>query len=159
MKTNPSRLASHTSRLAAILFVGPLMIAATPLCAQSDQRFHQPLTLAPADAAAGGGDDEPAKAAELAMKLANPVADLISVPFQNNFDWGAGPSGDGFPYKLNLQPVIPIRLNEDWNLISRTILPYVYQEDVIGTSSQSGLSDTEQSLFFSPQKRTSGGWI
>ena len=98
-------------------------------------------------------------AAELAKKLSNPVAALISVPFQNNFDFGAGPGGDGFQYKLNIQPVIPITLNEDWNLISRTILPYVYQENIFGKTSQSGLSDTVQSLFFSPKAATAGGWI
>ena len=98
-------------------------------------------------------------AAELAKKLSNPVAALISVPFQNNFDFGAGPGGDGFQYKLNIQPVIPITLNEDWNLISRTILPYVYQENIFGKTSQSGLSDTVQSFFFSPKAPTAGGWI
>jgi hypothetical protein len=98
-------------------------------------------------------------AAELAKKLSNPVAALISVPLQNNFDFGAGPNGDGFQYKLNIQPVVPFSLNADWNLISRTIVPYVYQEDVIGTSSQSGLSDTVQSLFLSPKEPTGGGWI
>jgi len=140
------------------------VLVATTAVAQSESRFYRPLTLAPADAtsSSGGGagvDDERAKAAELAMKLQNPVASLISVPIQNNFDWGAGPAGDGFQYKVNLQPVIPIRLSEDWNLISRTILPVVYQENVIGTSSQSGLSDTLQSLFFSPQKPGPGGLI
>jgi hypothetical protein len=103
--------------------------------------------------------DDQAAAAELAKKLSNPVAALISVPLQNNFDFGAGPAGDGFQYKLNVQPVIPISLNENWNLISRTILPYVYQENIFGTSSQSGLSDTVQSLFFSPKAPTSSGWI
>jgi len=113
-------------------------------------------TLVAQDAAT---DDAQAQAAELAKKLQNPVASLISVPVQNNFDFGAGPSDDGFQYKLNLQPVVPFSLNEDWNLISRTILPYVYQEDVIGTSNQSGLADTVQSLFFSPKQPTSGGLI
>ncbi len=103
--------------------------------------------------------DAKAAAAELAKKLSNPVAALISVPLQNNFDFGAGPDGDGFQYKLNVQPVIPISLNENWNLISRTIVPIVYQENIFGTSSQSGLSDTVQSLFFSPKAPTSGGWI
>ena len=54
--------------------------------------------------------------------------------------------------------MIPISLSENWNVISRTILPFVYQDNVIGTSSQSGLADTVQSLFFSPVKPTKGGW-
>jgi hypothetical protein len=95
----------------------------------------------------------------MAKKLANPIGALISVPFQNNFDFGGGPAGDGFQYKLNLQPIVPITLNQDWLLISRTILPIVYQENIVGTSSQSGLSDTLQSFFLSPAKPTSGGWI
>jgi hypothetical protein len=56
-------------------------------------------------------------------KLQNPVAALISVPFQSNFDFGLGSSHTGWRYTLNMQPVIPISLTKDWNLISRTILP------------------------------------
>jgi hypothetical protein len=104
-------------------------------------------------------DDAAAKAAALAKATLNPIASLISLPLQNNFDWGAGPDDDGFQYKLTVQPVIPISLNTNWNVISRTILPYVYQENYIGTSSQSGLADTVQSLFFSPVKPAKGGWI
>ena len=115
-----------------------------------------PDAAAPADAASSGaaGNNEAAKAAELAKKLQNPIASLISVPIQNNFDFGAGPAGDGFQYKVNVQPVIPISLSEDWNLIYATILPIVYQENIVGTSSQSGLADTLESLFFSPTKPT-----
>ena len=64
---------------------------------------------------------------------------------QSNFDFGAGAAGDGFQYRLNVQPVIPVELNDDWNVISRTIVPFVYQEDIFGASSQEGLSDTTQS--------------
>lgn len=124
----------------------------------------QAETVALADAASpeGGGagvDDERAKAAALAKATQNPIASLISLPLQNNFDWGGGPNDDGFQYKLNVQPVIPIALSEDWNIISRTILPFIYQDNVVGTSSQSGLGDTVQSLFFSPVKPAAGGWI
>jgi hypothetical protein len=113
-----------------------------------------------ADSSGGAGaEDEQAKAAALAKAVLNPVASLISVPLQNNFDWGGGPDDNGFQYKLNVQPVIPITLNEDWNIISRTIVPYVYQENIIGNSSQSGLSDAIQSLFLSPVNPTAGGWI
>jgi len=138
-------------------------LAVATAVAQTDSG-RRPLTLAPADATSSGGggagvDDERAKAEALAKATQNPLASLISFPLQNNFDWGGGPNGDGFQYKLVVQPVIPISLSEEWNLISRTIVPYVYQENVVGTSTQSGLSDTVQSLFFSPVKPTSGGWI
>jgi hypothetical protein len=98
-------------------------------------------------------------AAGLAEKLQNPIASLISVPIQSNFDFGAGPNGHGFQYKVNIQPVIPISLTEDWNLITRTILPVVSQDNIVGNSSQGGLADTTESLFFSPKQPTSGGWI
>jgi hypothetical protein len=121
---------------------------------------------ASADAAASGSagiDDEQAKAAALAKATLNPIASLISLPIQNNFDWGGGPNDDGFQYKLTVQPVIPISLNENWNVISRTIVPYIYQErrlpEALFGKSQSGLADTVQSLFFSPVKPAAGGWI
>lgn len=96
---------------------------------------------------------------ELAAKLANPIASMISVPFQSNFDFGAGPAGEGFQYKLNFQPVIPFSVNDEWNLITRTILPYISQENVIGTTSQAGISDLSVSMWLSPKAPTATGWI
>jgi hypothetical protein len=98
-------------------------------------------------------------AAELAKKLQNPVASLISMPIQNNWDFGIG-AAHAMRYTANIQPVVPLSLNAEWNLIVRTILPVVYAESpVIGGSSKFGLGDTVQSLFFSPTAPTSGGWI
>lgn len=104
-------------------------------------------------------DDAAAKAQELAKKLSNPVASLISVPLQANFDDGFGPDGKGAKFTLNIQPVIPISISEDWNIISRTIMPVIYQSDVAGNDSQAGLGDFLQSLFLSPKEPTKGGLI
>ncbi len=105
--------------------------------------------------AQGGGGD----AAELAKELQNPIAALISVPLQSNYDRGSGSDEEGWQYKLNIQPVIPLSISEDWNLISRTILPFVTQDGIAGSGNQTGLGDTVQSIFFSPKAPTAGGWI
>lgn len=96
--------------------------------------------------------------AELARKLANPVADMISLPFQFNYDCCYGPS-DGERYTLNIQPVAPIKLNDDWNMIVRTIVPIISQtETAPGSSDQFGFGDTLQTFFFSPSKASSLIW-
>jgi hypothetical protein len=94
---------------------------------------------------------------ELVKELANPISSLISVPFQNNFEFNLGPNNDGFKYTLNFQPVIPLSLTKDWNVIIRTIVPIIDQSGVIApNTSQGGLSDTTQSFFFSPKKPVAG---
>lgn len=97
---------------------------------------------------------------ELAKQLSNPVAALISVPFQFNYDTNIGQNRNGDKYLLNFQPVIPITLNDHWNLISRTIVSVVSQSDIgPGSGSQTGLGDVVQSFFLSPTKPTEGGLI
>src|SRR5215468_6254274 len=87
---------------------------------------------------------------EVANKLSNPVANLISVPFQNNVDYGIGPY-HGSKYTLNFQPVIPVSLSPKLNLITRYIIPVVDQHDITGEGEdQFGLSDATISGFFSP---------
>jgi hypothetical protein len=99
-------------------------------------------------------------AAALAKKLSNPIAALISVPLQLNYDQSIGPAEDGDKWTLNVQPVVPIELSKDWNVISRTVLPIVSQHEIYpGAGSQSGISDMVQSVFFSPKAPTASGWI
>jgi len=95
-------------------------------------------------------------AAELAKKLSNPIASLISVPFQNNSDYGIGDL-NGSRNTMNFQPVIPVSLNENWNLINRLILPVVTQYNITGPGEkQNGLSDAVVSSFFSPKNSKNG---
>ena len=102
---------------------------------------------------------EASESADLAKKLSNPVADLISVPMKLDWNTGIGPANADQEIYV-VQPVIPITLNEEWNVISRTILPYINQESpVAGGGSTSGLGDTLQSLFFSPKSPSASGWI
>ena len=99
-------------------------------------------------------------AAELAQKTQNPIAAMISLPMQLNYDQDIGSARQGEKWQLNVQPVIPVSINEDWNLISRTILPLISQDNVApGAGSQSGTGDITQSLFFSPKKPGASGWI
>lgn len=91
---------------------------------------------------------------DLSKKLQNPVSDLISVPIQGNFDWKGG-NGKGFAATVNLQPVVPVKLSEDWNLIVRTIMPLSYRRNY-GPEAVAGLGDVTQSFFFSPRQPTGG---
>jgi hypothetical protein len=96
---------------------------------------------------------------DLAKKLSNPVANLISVPFQFNYNDGYL-NGTASQSYVNIQPVIPISISENWNLISRTILPVVSQDGFLpDDESQFGLGNTTQSFFLSPKQPTKAGLI
>jgi hypothetical protein len=92
---------------------------------------------------------------DLAKKLSNPLANLISIPFQFNVDFDEGPNKEGQNYLLKIEPVIPIKLDDDWNLISRTIIPItgfnqVFPDNVFG------LSNIQQNFYLSPSKAPGG---
>ena len=88
----------------------------------------------------------------LAKAAQNPIANMISLPFQNNTTLNAGPEKQT-QNVLNIQPVIPVKLNADWNLITRTILPVISQPGFVpGQDRVNGIGDTQLELFVSPAK-------
>jgi hypothetical protein len=131
----------------------PVSPPAPPESGTSADQSGPPAGAQPVGAPAAGDD-----AAALAQQLSNPVASLISLPFQSNFDFGMGASGDGMRQTMNIQPVVPVKLNRDWNLISRTVTPIIAQRNVVGTSSQFGIGDVLQSFFISPNSAEPFVW-
>lgn len=108
-------------------------------------RAQQPDASAPASA-------------DLAAKLSNPVSDLVSVPFQFNWEQNVGPS-ELTRFILNVQPVMPFTLNEEWNLIARVIAPLISQPPLSGSGAAAfGMGDITTSFFFSPSKSTRFTW-
>jgi hypothetical protein len=104
---------------------------------------------------AKSGAAEQASDQELAKKLSNPISDLVSIPFQFNWEEGVGPD-EGLRTILNIQPVLPMEISPHWNLIGRWILPYVSQPEYLGASA--GFADVTFSVFFAPVGTSSLTW-
>ena len=121
-----------------------------------------PILFSLCSVAIGRAQEDPesssSEVSELAQQAQNPVADLISLPFQNNTSFGIGPD-NRVQNTLNIQPVYPIKLNENWNLITRTIMPIITQPDLSQSSgSSTGLGDISFTGFFSPSKPSKIIW-
>ena len=97
-------------------------------------------------------------AAALAKAVQNPIADMISLPLQNNVNFDVGPQKKTQNI-LNIQPVYPVSLNAQWNLITRTIVPVISQPAFApGQDRENGIGDIQFSAFLSP-KQVIGGWV
>src|SRR6266851_1154844 len=122
---------------------------------QIHNRFLMQLVAVLALAPAVWAQQKPAvevQAGDLQKATQNPISSLISVPLQNNTNFGVGPL-DRTQNVLNIQPVIPVRVSEKWNLITRTILPLIYQPDVTQRNlGVMGLGDINPTFFLSPAK-------
>ena len=149
-------------RVAAGLMASTALLAKMPVaCAQSQQpgfqnatpQPGQPLTVRLPPSDDGAGDN----ATALAKKLQNPIGDLYSFPFQNNTNFNSGPH-KGTQDILNIQPVIPIHLNEDWNVITRTILPLIWQPSLQPAQTVPfGIGPTTFSAFLRRASRSTAG--
>ena len=115
----------------------------------ANYKFESGTSEAVERTGAAGSAKPPEEDEDLAKQSQNPIADLVSVPFQSNTNFNAGPF-NRTQEVLNIQPVVPLHINADWNLISRTIMPVISQPNPIFNSNTNGIGDITQEFFFSP---------
>ena len=127
----------------ALLATGSLVMSWTAIA----QQAATPPPSAPPS-------DEDARTLELAKKTQNPIADLISLPLQNNLNFGYGakdaPHSSSTQYVLNIQPVVPVKVTDELNLITRPIIPVIRQPDLIDGGETWGLADIQLQTYLSP---------
>jgi hypothetical protein len=164
------------SRVAAVgVFLAGALAAAQATAAPPERgpalgsKFADASAARPADpagspAAPDATAEAPQKtAADLAKAAQNPIANMISVPLQSNFNFynidKHGYERDTMGYVLNVQPVIPLKINDDWNLITRTVIPIINQPQLMpGMGSHAGLGDIQFTSFLSPSKSGKITW-
>jgi hypothetical protein len=136
--------------------------ASNKLNAEDEKLAAERLKTVTAATTAAAGQQKPEppspeEEAKLRKAALNPIASLISVPIQENMNFGIGPH-HRIQNVLNIQPVIPMRLNDNWNLIARIITPIIYQPDpTTSTQGAFGFGDLNPTFFFAPAKP--GKWI
>ena len=133
-----------------------IIIAGAILCAS--QLFAESVSIEGKEEIAVKSQSK--SAGDVAKKLANPVAAMISLPIQGNYQPNLGANDKGSQWLINVQPIIPFELNDDWNLISRTIIPLISKDTgVAGQDRINAVGDIVQSVWASPKALTENGWI
>ena len=150
---HPSHLSAAEPTVLTADWRQPVTLSKESVPALTAQVEPQGTAEMPAASRAGPSAAESAEA--LAKEAQNPIANLISLPFQNNTNFGVGPQGQRTQNVLNIQPVIPVPLSKDLLLVTRTIVPFIYQPtSASGREGEFGLGDINPSFFFVP--RTTG---
>ncbi len=114
------------------------------------------LLLMPIMASAEMSQEEIAKATQ------NPLTAMYTLPIQNNTYFYDTKYADGVKNIANIQPVVPVDINEEWVMVTRTILPVVYKEDTVPAPSKKnkfGLGDTTFTAFFTQKNTKKGEWL
>lgn len=133
-------------KIVALLALAGSLVVAEPVSIEGKQE------IASESASSSAGD--------IAKKLANPVAAMISLPIQVNYQPNLGFDDEGSQWLTNVQPVIPIDLNDEWNIISRTIIPLISKDTGMdGADRINAVGDIVQSAWVSPKALTENGWI
>ena len=97
---------------------------------------------------------------DIAKKLANPLSSIISIPIQANYQPNLGVNGEGSGWITNLQPIVPLPLNDEWMLMTRTVIPIVSQDTGIPAVGRiSGISDILFTAWAVPKEKTENGWL
>jgi hypothetical protein len=138
MRFEETTMATRTSKWFAAVLAAALLVVPSRAFAQGEQDEKDKP------------EESESSTAELQEQIQNPVADLISVPFQNNIGYNIG-AFDRASWILNIQPVVPIHITESWMVVTRTIIPFVYQPDVQAMEgSTSGMGDINPTVFLAP---------
>jgi hypothetical protein len=138
-----------------IVFLAVMMFCASDLPTRAQEASPLTETVQPSSTTAKTGQES----SDIAKAAQNPIAHMISVPFENDFYPQTGINKEN-EYVLEIKPVVPIPLSKDWILVTRTIIPVIQTPDLApGITGTSGLGDIQESLFFSPTKAGLGGII
>ncbi len=141
------------SLIVALLLSG--QVFAEPLSIEGEQEEIVAVSSSSGIAAPSSADAD-----DVAKKLANPLASMISLPIQANYQANMGADDEGSQWLTNVQPVAPFELNDDWNLISRTIVPLISKDTgVAGQDRINVVGDIVQSAWVSPKELTDNGWV